>query len=70
MIIPADCTLETPKVLLRPMEEKDQDSFLQLAQQDPDIWYYFSVNLGDTSQLEKWMVQALSGKKSVAIKIV
>jgi hypothetical protein len=69
MIIPADCTLETPKVLLRPMEEKDQDSFLQLAQQDPDMWYYFSVNLGDKSQLEKWMVQAFSGKKSVAVKL-
>jgi len=63
MIIPADCTIVTPKVLLRTMEGRDQDSLLQLVQEDPDMWYYISVNLGDASQLEKWMVQALAEKK-------
>jgi RimJ/RimL family protein N-acetyltransferase len=54
-MIPADLVLETPKVLLRPLDYTDQPAFLQLARQDEDMWAYFSLNLGDPAQLQKWM---------------
>lgn len=46
--------LETSKVLLRPVEEPDFDSFLELAQ-DREMWQYFTLDLGDAAQLRKWM---------------
>ena len=63
-MIPSDLILETDKVLLRPIEEKDYDSFLSIAQQDPDMWYYFTYNLGDEVQLTKWMAMAFADKKA------
>ncbi len=63
-MIPANLILETDKVILRPVEEKDYDSFLQIAQQDEDMWYYFSYNLGDEAQLTKWMSMAFAEKKA------
>lgn len=63
-MIPHDLILETDKVLLRPVEEKDDEIFLQIAQQDADMWYYFSYNLGDKVQLNKWMEMAFDDKKA------
>jgi N-acetyltransferase len=63
-MIPYDLILETDKVILRPVEEKDYDSFLQIAQADADMWYYFSYNLGDEAQLTKWMAMAFADKKA------
>ncbi len=63
-MIPANLILETDKVILRPIEEKDYNSFLQIAQQDEDMWYYFSLNLGDEAQLTKWMSMAFAEKKA------
>src|SRR5690349_13874298 len=54
-MIPADLTLETEKALLRPVKEEDYDSFLRIAQQDLDMWQYFSLNLADEKQLARWM---------------
>ena len=53
-MFPIDLTLETNKALLRPLEENDYDRFLELARQDEDMWYYFSLNLGDEKQLQRW----------------
>lgn len=53
-MIPKDLVLETSRVILRPLEENDYDTFLQLAQKDEDMWYYFSLNLGIEEQLKKW----------------
>jgi RimJ/RimL family protein N-acetyltransferase len=63
-MIPHDLILETDKVILRPVEENDYDSFLQIARQDEDMWYYFSYNLGDEAQLTKWMAMAFAEKKA------
>jgi RimJ/RimL family protein N-acetyltransferase len=54
-MFPTDLILETPKAYLRPVEENDFDTFLQVAQQDPDMWAYFSLNLADKQQLRRWM---------------
>jgi RimJ/RimL family protein N-acetyltransferase len=53
-MIPQDLTLQTDKVILRPIQENDFDAFLELAQ-DEDAWKYFSLNLADASQLRQWM---------------
>lgn len=53
-MIPADLTLETPKVLLRPLAENDFDELALLAQ-EPDMWQYFALNLNDPVQLRRWM---------------
>jgi N-acetyltransferase len=56
-MIPADLHLETKKVILRPIDENDIESFHQLAQDD-GMWQYFSLNLADKQQLRKWMDMA------------
>ena len=61
MIIPFDLTLETNKVLLRPLEENDFDAFFPLAQ-DEDAWHYFTLNLADKEHLKKWMDASFADK--------
>ena len=56
-MIPKELRLETQKVLLRPIEERDLKSFHQLAQ-DEGMWQYFSLNLADEQQLKTWMNMA------------
>ena len=63
-MIPQDLTLETNRVLLRPVEENDYDAFLSLAKQDEEMWQYFSFNLADEAQLKRWMDMAFSDKNA------
>ena len=56
-MIPKELRLETQTVLLRPIEERDLESFHQLAQ-DEGMWQYFSLNLADEQQLKTWMNMA------------
>ncbi|MDZ4795366.1 MAG: GNAT family protein [Bacteroidota bacterium] len=63
-MIPADLILETDKVILRSVEQTDAVAFLQLAREDIDMWSYFSMNLADEQQLNKWMDLAISEKQS------
>ena len=63
-MIPQDLTLETNRVLLRPVEENDYDAFLSLAKQDEQMWQYFSLNLADEAQLKRWMDMAFSDKNA------
>jgi RimJ/RimL family protein N-acetyltransferase len=58
-MIPFDLTLQTNKVLLRPLEENDFNTFFELAQ-DEGMWTYFSLNLADKEHLRKWMDQAFA----------
>jgi RimJ/RimL family protein N-acetyltransferase len=53
-MLPPNLTLETSKVLLRPMTEADFDMLLQLTQ-EKDMWKYFTLDLSDPIQLKKWM---------------
>jgi RimJ/RimL family protein N-acetyltransferase len=63
-MIPQDLTLETSKALLRSIEPNDYETFLHLAQQDEEMWKYFSLNLADAAQLRKWMEMASADKKA------
>ena len=58
-MIPVDLSLETSRVLLRPLEENDFPFFHQLAQDD-DTWQYFTLNLADADQLKRWMQMAFT----------
>ena len=60
-MIPPALTLQTSKVILRPVEENDFDIFLKLAQ-DEDAWNYFTLNLADKDHLKKWMDQAFADR--------
>ena len=51
-MIPGNVKLQTSKVLLRPIEENDFRSLLELTQ-DEDAWNYFTLNLADKVQLKK-----------------
>jgi RimJ/RimL family protein N-acetyltransferase len=61
-MIPVNLTLETKKAILRPMTVDDYDTFLALAKEDPDMWQYFSLNLADEKQLQKWFEHAFADK--------
>ena len=61
-MIPVDLTLETKKVLLRPLDEADYASFLILAKQDPGMWEYFTLNLADEMQMRKWIQVAIDDR--------
>jgi RimJ/RimL family protein N-acetyltransferase len=61
MMIPQNLTLQTGKVILRPVEVNDLDRFFELAQ-DEDAWKYFTLNLAEKDQLRKWMDQAFTDK--------
>lgn len=61
-MIPEDLILETSKVVLQPLTQNDYDAFLQLAKQDEDMWYYFSLNLGNEEQLKQWFRMAFADK--------
>lgn len=63
-MIPADLSLSTGKANLRPLRAADFSSFLQLAGADPDMWYYFSYNLADEKQLERWFEIAFTEKSA------
>lgn len=56
-------TIETNRVLLRPLSEKDMDSFFQLAQDD-GMWDYFALNLSYKDHLQKWMDAAFADQAS------
>ena len=61
-MIPTDLVLETKRALLRPVSVADYDAFLKLAKQDADMWQYFSLNLGDEKQLQRWFEMAFTDK--------
>jgi RimJ/RimL family protein N-acetyltransferase len=60
-MIPLNLTLQTNKVLLRPIEENDFNFFFPLTQ-DEDAWNYFTLNLADKNHLRKWMDQAFADR--------
>jgi RimJ/RimL family protein N-acetyltransferase len=59
--INSELVLETDRVLLRPIDENDLDAFFDLAQDD-GMWNYFTLNLANKEDLQKWMDAAKSDK--------
>lgn len=63
-MFPTDLQLQTSLVTLRPLDRSDFDAFLHLAGEDPSMWQYFSLNLGDPDQLHRWFDLAESDRRA------
>lgn len=58
---PADFSLETDRVLLRPMKKEDIAKFLPITPSD-NLWTYFTKDLDDETQLIEWVEEAVSDR--------
>lgn len=54
--------LENEKVLLRPMSRQDFP-LLQALTNDPDMWFYFTYDLGIPEEFEKWAEPHFRGER-------
>ena len=61
--IPSDLTLQTNRVILRPISENDFDDLRELALEE-EIWKYFPFNLAQKQHFQKWMDTALAEKQA------
>ena len=59
MTIPKNIILQNNRVILRAVIAEDYDTFLKLAQQDENMWEFFSKKLSDAHQLKEWISEAL-----------
>lgn len=67
-----DLILQTDKVILRPMISEDFNSFERLTE-DKSMWIYFTSDLSDRSELQKWIDTALldmKNKNRLALTII
>jgi N-acetyltransferase len=55
---PSHFTLETPRALLRLMQEEDLDVYNDLAS-SKDTWKYFTKDLSDPNEMKNWIQDAL-----------
>ena len=62
-MIPLDLTLQTSRVLLRPLQEHDITELSILAA-EKEMWQYFSLNLSDPAQLQQWMNMAFHEREN------
>jgi N-acetyltransferase len=59
---PEDFTIETLRVLIRPMKMEDYDAFLALTTASPQLWKYFTKDLSIASEFREWMNEAMKEK--------
>ena len=59
---PQDFTIETLRVIIKPMKPEDYDAFLPLTTQTPDLWKYFTKDLSIGSELKDWVNDAIKEK--------
>lgn len=57
-MISPQLTLETDKVILRPLQHLDLAAFAVITA-DPSVWKYFTLLLDDPAQLQRWVEIAL-----------
>ena len=60
---PESFTLETPRVLLRLIDQEDVPAFSTLTK-DKEIWKYFTKDLSDDTVLDTWIDEALTERAS------
>jgi RimJ/RimL family protein N-acetyltransferase len=59
---PASLILETPRVRLRLMEKNDYQSLAAVAK-STSLWNYFTRNLADKNELQRWIDEALADRE-------
>lgn len=60
---PPTFSLETPRVLLKLMQESDYDHFVPITK-DHDIWKYFTKDLFSEDELKQWVREAIQEMKN------
>lgn len=56
---PESFSLETPRVILRLINQQDRQQFSQIIKSN-DIWKYFTKDLSEDKDLEQWIDEALA----------
>lgn len=59
---PQDFTIETLRVIIKPMIPEDYDAFVPLARKTPDLWKFFTKDLSIESELKDWVNDAMKEK--------
>ena len=59
---PEDFSIETLRVIIRPMKPEDIDAYLPLTTKSPEIWKYFTKDLSIASDLKDWINDAMKEK--------
>lgn len=62
-LFPPGFTLETPRVILRPMTEGDYERLLSVAT-DADVFRYFAKDLSKPAELKAWVDEALAARSA------
>jgi RimJ/RimL family protein N-acetyltransferase len=62
MTISPNLTLETDKVLLRPLQQDDISSFARIAN-EPSLWRYFTFLFNNPVELQRWVETALKERE-------
>jgi RimJ/RimL family protein N-acetyltransferase len=65
-------TIESERVILRPIKKEDFEEMKDLTT-DQNMWYYFTTDLSNETELENWINQALKeleNKKSLPFSII
>lgn len=65
-------TIESERVILRPIKKEDFEEMKDLTT-DQNMWYYFTTDLSNKTELENWINQALKeleNKKSLPFSII
>lgn len=62
-MIDFDIKLQTDDILLRPLQAEDMENFAKLTA-DKQMWVYFTNDLSDRAELEKWVNDALLQKEN------
>lgn len=60
--------LQNEQILLRPIRRADLDQLFQITQ-DRILWEYFTFDLSDRSELEKWAKPAFAGERNQLIVV-
>lgn len=60
---PPTFSLETPRVLLQLMDERDYNFFVPLTK-DHDLWKYFTRDLYEEMELKQWVEEAVTERNS------
>ncbi|TBW26562.1 GNAT family N-acetyltransferase [Gramella sp. KN1008] len=65
-------TIESPRVILRPIKKEDFEVMNNLTN-DQNMWYYFTTDLSKETMLEDWInlaIKELENKKSLPFSII
>jgi len=61
--------IDTERILLRPMRTEDVDGMFALTSSS-DMWIYFTSDLSNRNELEKWIKDGIDDKSRLALTVI